>query len=71
MDGTTQGPERTHRQSFRRIPGSDWFLVIAFMLAILILGPLTISAGYILAGFLIFAAVSLLPAYFWLRPRRR
>jgi len=71
MDSATQGPRETDRRSFRRIPGSDWFLVIAFMLAILILGPITISVGYIVAGVLIFAAVSFLPAYLWLRPRRR
>ena len=71
MDSATHRPERTDRRSFRRIPGSDWFLVIAFMLAILILGPITISVGYIVAGVLIFAAVSFLPAYLWLRPRRR
>ena len=70
MESGTRGPERTHGRSFRRIPGSDWFLVIAFMLAVAVLGPLAISVGYFAAGFLTFAAVSLLPAYFWLRPRR-
>ena len=70
MDGTTRGPERTHTRVFRRIPGSDWFAVIAFMLAVVILGPLAISVGSFLAGILIFAAISLLPTYFWLRPRR-
>ena len=71
MDGTTRGLERTHTRAFRRIPGSDWFAVIAFMLAVVILGPLAISAGAFLAGILIFAVISLLPTYFWLRPRRR
>ena len=71
MDGTTRGLERTHTRAFRRIPGSDWFAVIAFMLAVVILGPLAISAGSFLAGILIFAAISLFPTYFWLRPRRR
>jgi hypothetical protein len=71
MDSTTHGPDKTHKLSFYRIPGSDWFLVIAFFLALVILGPIAISAGYIVAGFLMFFAVSFLPAYFWLRPRRR
>src|SRR5439155_23798172 len=70
MVSATQGPRETNRRSFRRIPGSDWFLVIAFMLAILLLVPITISVGYIVAGVLIFPAFSFLPAYLWLRLRR-
>ncbi len=71
MERRTDGPAKTVRQDFRRIPGSDWVLVFALFLAIVILGPIGIAVGSLAAWFIIFVAVGFASAYPWLRPLRR